>query len=852
MDGMKEVRSQQQPSGTAAAGRDPSRRVWNVPSPRNKYFSGREDLLANLRKVLVSERRAVLVDARGSAGGLGKTQTAQEYAYRFARDYRAVWWVQAERPATLAVQYSQLASALELPAGRSDDQPRMIAAARSWLAHHNAWLLILDGLGEAEGLDRFIPNEAAGHVLITSSQSHDESPGTVLPVAAFEPQEAAEFLTKRSGREQDEHAQALAACLGHVPLALELAGAYTASTDASFEESTQAYISKLARSEDSSTEDRKTLRIVHAVLGPTLRRVREACPPAVDLLAFFAFMGPGDLSLALLRDEREVLSKRLSKVLADDKVLNTALNALSQYGLVHRGGDAIRIHGLVQHAIRDGMGEEQHNAWASAALRVVAGAFPVEAQYDHAIPTCSRLLGHALAVTGHTESRGVARKETEAFLNQAGLYLHGCREFTEAQRCFRHAIALGRSLYGDENSTVATRVNNLGVAYQDEGDLEQARDCFRRTISICEAVHGRDHKSLAMPMRNLGVVLKKLGELEEARIVHGKTLIIYDKIYQLNHPLVAECANSLGGIWRSLGRLDKAKKCYEKAILSTEHATEAVKGALAKYLNNLGKVLIELRKVDLARAQFERALAADREDFGEAHSAVGRDLVNLGQVLSAQGEVPKAQACYESALRIRAATDGSDSVEVARVLKPLGRLLYEGGKVERARSCFVRALAIDEAAHGPEGAEVAKDLLSLAPVLEDLGAYADAHTCLTRALAMEEKADGEDQEKVAHLLSSLGRVIQAQDRPREAVEYYERALAIHTAIHGKEHETVAQDAYWIGCVLMDLDDSIVALGHLGLAHAIFEKSLGSAHPKTKKVRGKLDELGYKKAWSATD
>ena len=42
-------------------------------------------------------------------GGVGKTQLAIEYAYRFAADYDAVWWVRAEEPATLAADFADLA-----------------------------------------------------------------------------------------------------------------------------------------------------------------------------------------------------------------------------------------------------------------------------------------------------------------------------------------------------------------------------------------------------------------------------------------------------------------------------------------------------------------------------------------------------------------------------------------------------------------------------------------------------------------------------------------------------------------------------------------------------------------------
>ncbi len=201
--------------------------VWGNAPPRNPGFTGRDGLLAGVRQALLSGGAAV-VQALAGMGGVGKTQLAAEYAYRFAAGYDVVWWIAAEQAGLIGEQVAALAAGLGC-AGPDTDMDTAGRAALGELRRRDRWLLVFDNAESSQELAAWLPG-GAGHVLITSRSRGWAEIAVPVEVDVLARGESVAILRDRVPGLPDGDADLVAAVLGDLPLAIAQAAGYLAET----------------------------------------------------------------------------------------------------------------------------------------------------------------------------------------------------------------------------------------------------------------------------------------------------------------------------------------------------------------------------------------------------------------------------------------------------------------------------------------------------------------------------------------------------------------------------------------------------------------------------------------------
>ncbi len=685
---------------------------WNVPYSRNLFFTGREDILMRLRKAFLHKQQPIAIaqpQVISGLGGIGKTQTAVEYAYRYREHYEAVLWVRADSAELLNSDFLLIAALLNLPQRHEHEQELVVKAVLRWFNAHERWLLILDNADRLETVSTYIPMAGKGHVLLTTRV---HSTGTIaqrIELDTMEVEEGIFFLLRRSGllpgttssleavpEVLRNPAQAIVEAVDGLPLALDQAGAYIEETGCSLSDYLTFYQSRRNRLLHMRGENvTGHPEPVATTWSLSFEKVERANPAAADLLRLCAFLHPDEISEAMIVEEPSALGSVLQPVAADAFELNEAIGELRKYSLVKRDPEKkiLNVHRLVQAVLKESMGKETHRVWAERVVRLVSRVFSDPRHWQ--LEDWSRYqayMPHVYDCLDLIEQDRMLSAEAAQLLLRAGSYHIEQAHYREADRLTQQALTIYEQLFGSDHPEVAHSLEQLAWIYvmQRAGKAKQAESLYQRAIAFYEQAFGPNHPSTAECYNDLAILYGSQGKYEQAEQLHQHGLALREQIFGPDHSQVAESLHNLAINFFYQGKYEQAEQLLQRALMICKASGELLEGA---DLGWLGLVYQEQSEYQQAEACLQQGLSIMKQVFSEDHVWTQQIMLWLGGLYREQGKYEQAESLLRQILDIQEQNFALPTVHERSVLKELAVLYYQQGKAEQAEPLLKRAFA---------------------------------------------------------------------------------------------------------------------------------------------------------------
>ncbi|MGD2070791.1 MAG: serine/threonine-protein kinase [Gemmatimonadota bacterium] len=270
-------------------------------------------------------------------------------------------------------------------------------------------------------------------------------------------------------------------------------------------------------------------------------------------------------------------------------------------------------------------------------------------------------------------------------LLQTGQYLRGKQRMPDAERYMREALAMSRSLHGDEHPSVVGSLVALGGLLTNTQRLDEATRTYEEALRLNRGLYPDGHAGRITVLLGLSSIARRQERPAEADSLLGEALDLASQVLDPGDFQVAALRFNRGQVRHTLRRFEDAHSDFARAAsiwatqLGPDHPyVMHARAGQAHALRDHGRF-------QEAEALYLAAEAGYRAAYGDEHALVGSTLLNRGRLYRLSGEPARAVEVLEDAKAVLEVAHGEDAVEVAEVRLALGRSLAALGRLEAAR-----------------------------------------------------------------------------------------------------------------------------------------------------------------------
>jgi hypothetical protein len=805
--------------------------VWGDVPARNRNFTGRVDLLQLIHEQLALRPTALLPQTLCGLGGVGKTQLAIEYSWRFASSYDLVWWVPAEQPAAIRSSLAALAALLGLPP--AEDMDTTLRAVRDALrtGHpHRRWLVVFDNVDRPADLDWFLAT-SGGHILITSRNRAWSGVTETVEVDVFSRPESMELVRRRLPDISPQDADRLADRLGDLPLALEQAAVWMFATATPLADYLRLLDTQTGRLLSEGQSGGYPLPVA-ATWGLAADRLGEQAPAAMQLLELCSFLGSEPISLRLLSmGRRAALPAPLNTAVQDEIALRRAVRDVGRCGLarVDPARNSIELHRLVKAVLRDRLDPGRRLIYQRAVRELLTAADPGDPIGDPSRwPEHAELTPHVLAAD---LIHGAAPGSRDVVLHQVA-YLWAIGDNKSSRLLAGRAYQDWAQRLGPDHEQTLLMGQRLGNVLRSIGRIDDARDLNAEIWGRTRRRFGDSHRHTLTIANSVGADLRLQGRWRQARALDEDLLAQHRQLLGADDPATLNSANNLAVDLRLLCDFDRARRLDEQTceqrrrVLGPDHPLT---------LYGLSKLSCDhhgLGDYQTALALQRRSLPAHRDKLGPDHSDVIRASRAHALTLRSLGSYAEAAEISEELVARSRRVLGDHHPDTLAALTSLANSRALADRPAEARAAGEDALARYRIVLGPDNPFTLVAATNLATILRSAGDSATARSLDEAALAGFRAALGEDHPFTCYCTVNLALDAALRGDPAATLGVARAAVGRLTLVLSPGHPCLLACTGNLAVVLRGASDLDTARRLADEAVTGLRKALGHSHPET--------------------
>ena len=318
-------------------------------------------------------------------------------------------------------------------------------------------------------------------------------------------------------------------------------------------------------------------------------------------------------------------------------------------------------------------------------------------------------------------------------LNELAITLHRKGDMEVAERLFREAVEVGRSVPGSSPEKVNSLLNLARLVHRFDRDPNRAEPMYRESLALARAIYPDDHEDLATCLGELARAVRDQRKLPEAEALAREARAMFTRLFGVRHRETMIASQTLASIRLAQGDTREAETLSREAFATARQLfkdghplTLGAQRSLAALLDDQKrfKESLELRQAELASAT---------KTLGAEDVYVALALTGLGQHGLASGNLPLAESSFRRALDVRERLHGSRDWRTAEARGMVGAMRLRAGRFAEAEPDLLSAYEALQTLRGPTAPETSAVRVRLVELYERWNRHAQAQQYRTPA-----------------------------------------------------------------------------------------------------------------------